>query len=757
MASRWLDEEEMEILTSDTDILQTTLRIYGTIFLVLLGLFSVSRRYFPRVYNLRNWVDGIKTDIAKDQFGFISWIWKVFGFTDDQMLDECGMDGVCFVRVLGFGLKLSIVGMLNAIWLMPMYSQGGDEVEDAITTVTVANIPSGSNVLIGTVVAAWIIFGACIYFVLVEFEFFTKSRHLFLAKPFPRNYSVYIRNVPKEYLEKSKFVDFFNKAYQDSVLEGNIAVQCPNLKAKVEEREKVLSNLEHAINKEKYTGISPEKTSGCIPRKSEGSLIDSLNEELDQLNKEILDSIKMIESKQNGSKSTSTLSTDLKNETSSLLGAARTMLSKEDGDYFNAGFVTFKSLHSKNAALQMTQLSKPFEMEVVEAPQPEDINWQNVGKSHKELQLGKLLSNALTVTLCLLWTIPMSFISALSSIEGLKTEFEFVGTMIDNAPWLEPVLAQLAPLLIVVAKKLVEILCVLFSARELPISGADLQASVYPKMAWFMIIQTFFVSAVSGSILSELSNMVEQPGLIVDLLASSLPSQSMYFIQIMLVDSSITLGIELLRVSAVAVAIIRSKIGPNLTEKESNTTWMGLRPLADPEPFRHYFVFSNVVLYFMVFFVYATIAPLTTFIVGICFFFMSASYRHQFIYIYPTFPDSGGKLWINFFSILPFIMIIAELTLVGMIALKKSPIASAMMLPLLIVTILFSIYIKQKHFEVAAFLPALDAIVSDEKNLVDGVDLQFLQSKYLQPELREKGKAPSNTSDESSKVEILAA
>jgi hypothetical protein len=283
----------------------------------------------------------------------------------------------------------------------------------------------------------------------------------------------------------------------------------------------------------------------------------------------------------------------------------------------------------------------------------QDIFWKNVGKTHKQLQMGKLLSMVLTMMLCLLWTIPMSFISTLSSIEGLKEDVDFIADMVENSPWVEPLLAQLAPLLIVVAKLLLEVILEALSMKEGPVSGAVVEASVFTKMAWFMIIQTFFVQAISGSIISELQNMLRSPEIIIDLLATSLPSESTYFIQIILVDSAITLSVELLRVSAVATHLIRNKVGPNLTEKERNTTWMGIRPLAVPEEFRHAQVMSNAVLYFMVFFVYSTIAPITSFFVGMCFFFMAAAYRHQFIYIYPTFPDSGGTLWANFFKLLP--------------------------------------------------------------------------------------------------------
>ena len=103
-------------------------------------------------------------------------------------------------------------------------------------------------------------------------------------------------------------------------------------------------------------------------------------------------------------------------------------------------------------------------------------------------------------------------------------------------------------------------------------------------------------------------------------------------------------------------------------------------------------------------------------------------------------------MWINFFGLLPTMMIIAEIAIVGMIALQKSPIASAMMFPLVVVTILFSVYIKQQHFRVAAFIPARDAMLVDEKN--EGDSLEFLQGQYIQPELREKTKLPETDNSE---------
>jgi calcium permeable stress-gated cation channel len=102
----------------------------------------------------------------------------------------------------------------------------------------------------------------------------------------------------------------------------------------------------------------------------------------------------------------------------------------------------------------------------------------------------------------------MSFISSLSTIDGLR-KFDAINRMLDYLPWLEPVLAQLAPLLIVVANLTLKWILAFLSSFEGPISGAVVQASLFGKLSAFMIIQTFFVSAISGSLISQLTAMLQ--------------------------------------------------------------------------------------------------------------------------------------------------------------------------------------------------------------------------------------------------------
>lgn len=139
-----------------------------------------------------------------------------------------------------------------------------------------------------------------------------------------------------------------------------------------------------------------------------------------------------------------------------IAGTAVNMIlgSEEDGEYYSGGFVSFSTLSTTNAARQMVHHATPFQFEIRQAPDADDIFWANVGREHADLQLGNLFSRAATAALCIFWTIPMAFISTLSSVEGLKEQFDFVEDAIDRFPFLEPILQQAAPFLIIAVNSL---------------------------------------------------------------------------------------------------------------------------------------------------------------------------------------------------------------------------------------------------------------------------------------------------------------
>jgi calcium permeable stress-gated cation channel len=139
----------------------------------------------------------------------------------------------------------------------------------------------------------------------------------------------------------------------------------------------------------------------------------------------------------------------------------------------------------------------------------------------------------------------------------------------------------------------------------------------------------------------------------------------------------------------------------------------------------------------MIFFVYATIAPISTVALGLTFFILSISFRHQFVYIYPRHPDTGGKMFVGFINFAFTCIIVSELTVVGFLGIKQNPVAAGLMFPLIVVTIGFMIYIKQKHMSHGNQLPSSVCMEADYRNAVEGsIDFSFIKNAYLHPALK---------------------
>lgn len=248
---RFLQDDEF-VPGTDAQVLRATFTVYGSALIVFFLLFCWIRRRFPKPYTLRQWVDDLKTDIANDQHGFFSWMWNLNNVTEDEILSECGLDALCYLRLLRMGFKIACLASFNAIWLMPLYglaphtvdtdandsnSTDVDEIEtDRVTKFTTANVQDGSLRLIATVVAAYLLFGYVMYLVLKEFEWFIEKRHKKLKAREPENYSVYVRNVPKEFRTNNQLEKFFRYCLSgDNVMETRLRVKAPALQKVVQQ------------------------------------------------------------------------------------------------------------------------------------------------------------------------------------------------------------------------------------------------------------------------------------------------------------------------------------------------------------------------------------------------------------------------------------------------------------------------------------------------------------------------------------------
>jgi len=344
----------------------------------------------------------------------------------------------------------------------------------------------------------------------------------------------------------------------------------------------------------------------------------------------------------------------------------------------------------------------------------------------------------------------VAFVSSLSNVDKLTETFTFLEEPVSKYPWFAELLAILAPFILVVFVSLLPYILLAFVKFEGLIEIETMQhPSLFTKLASFTIIQTFFISTIAGTLFLSIQDIIQNPTQGVKDVASALPEQSAYFIQIIIVQNLPPLGIELLRISPIVQNILRgivsNRLGHNLSEKEKTTTFMGLRSLNDP--LEYYFgreLGSKTILAMMTLYVYGSgMAPITSYFTLIVFGFLAIGFRHQFIYIYPVGNDSGGDLWIRFTRISITCMIAAEIVLLIVLFLKEAFIAGVLLVPLPIATILFDQYFKRRHYAITANLPLGDCAVVDRKSEGTLIN-EWLKDAYLQPALKKRSEFPDN-------------
>ena len=202
--------------TNSGQPLKDALTFYGSLFAVGFVLYCYFRKRIPRTYAVRQWVPSIKTPLADNQFGYINWVWKVYSFSAEELIETVGLDGLCFLRLMSMGFRFACVGAFNSIWLFPVYAtaeKDPDSEDNVVNYLSFNILQDGSPRFIATVMAAYVFFGYTMYTMLKEFTWFNEQRYKWLRRFKQQNYSILVRNIPKDLRSNELLLGYFQSVY----------------------------------------------------------------------------------------------------------------------------------------------------------------------------------------------------------------------------------------------------------------------------------------------------------------------------------------------------------------------------------------------------------------------------------------------------------------------------------------------------------------------------------------------------------------
>lgn len=759
-----------------------TVKISAAIYFSLLGagvlLFECVRSRFKHVYEIRS-TDAFSSSpvLPKAPFG---WILQAYRVSDDEIMDRCGLDTLSFLRLMRMGQKITLLVVGLSAMLFPLYATSASTNAkhiDPLTLISMSNLPPNSNRLWASVMASCIVCAYTMHLLVAEYKMYIKRRQEILSKKEAPQYSILVNDLPVRLRSWMMLQAYVEQIFPGEVHAVNPAVECAALEKMVAERERVRQALEHELAKSKRYGTNGRQCQSRYFKNPREKLVDSINYyegQLAKLNEKVAREIASINSaqerlteqilEQEAEESSQFLTTkqtplltqyrldeqrelekgynddekDSQNErTESQAKRDKFRIQKSTRVIRRAAFISFKSLKSAQIAQQTLQSKDLVSMAMYPAPHADDVKWENIGVKYRSRIMWIFASALISALILLFWTVPTAFVASLASADSLRRNLPFLDNAIQKYPILGGILKQIAPLALVLLSNLAPLVFSILSMREGHPSNTQVNASLFTKLAYFQLIQTFFVTVIVGTVFDSLAEIIDQPTVLVAMLGHNMPQQSIFFITYVIVLTGLGLVMELLRAVPVLLSLIFRMCAPNLTRRERESTWYGLSPISNAEAFSPTNLFANGFLVLLVSLTFASIAPLVCYFTGWYFFVAEAVYRRQVLFVYKPIPYASGAFWPRLYGFLIIALVVSQLTLLGMLSLKRGS-AQATVIGILIISILIFHYQVQKLFPSAAkYLPLMDCVRLDASRYQQGITFDFLDNVYVQPVMRQ--------------------
>ncbi|KAG4382489.1 hypothetical protein AAZX31_14G090700 [Glycine max] len=650
----------------DIAALLTSAGINIAVCVVLFSFYSVLRKqpsnvnvYFGRRLASQH---SRRIDLCLERFvPSPSWILKAWETSEDEILAIGGLDAVVFVRILVFSIQVfSIAAAICTVMVLPVNYNGMGGMRknipfESLEVFTIENVKEGSKWLWVHCLALYIItLSACalLYF---EYKSITNLRllHIIGSPPNPSHFTILVRSIPwsseESYCETVK--KFFSYYHASTYLSHQMIYKSGKVQKLKDDAEHICKVIRDA---------SLEKT--CKPSFTKCCCYGAPTFSFKKISTET------------GSTHGRTCNNDLHLDTGK----------KE----CPAAFVFFKSRYAALTAAQVLQTSNPMLWVTDVAPEPHDVYWSNICIPYRQLWIRKIATLVASVAFMLVFLIPVTFVQGLTQLDKLQKMFPFLTGILKEKFVNQVVTGYLPSVILVLFLCAVPPVMILLSSVEGSISRSERKKSACFKVLYFTIWNVFFVNVFTGSVISQLlvfSSVTDLPAQ----LAKAVPLQATFFTTYILSSGWASLAVEVMQIFPLLCNLFQRFI---LRLKED--------ALDGSLSFPYHTEVPRILLFGFLGFTCAILAPLMLPFLLIYFFIAYLVYRNQIINVYITKYDSGGQYWPIVHNTTVFSLLFSQLIALGVFGLKRSSVTSGFTIPLLIGTLLFHQYCRQRFLPV---------------------------------------------------------
>lgn len=547
------------------------------------------------------------------------------------MVLKTGPDGFFYLRFIVVFVILAIVGcMLCLPILLPINITNGNGLT-GLDMLALGNVANTNRYIAHALVSA-VFFGMVVYAIYHELVYYTTFRHALQTTPLYDSIissrTLLLTDIPKDLLEENELRALFPAT-------ANLwySRDYKKLTKKVEERTKLASKYEGALNKALTTAV---KVRGKAIKKNE-----PVPEPEDDLNKYLKDGKKRpthrlkfligkkVDTLDYGAERLGELNREIKQEQVQFASASQT----------TSVFMEFPTQLDAQKAYQSIPFNKSLRgTDRFIGLAPDDIIWANLSSSKMVRRLKKVAASTVLTLMIIFWCIPVAVVGAISNINMLIEKLPWLG-FLNKLP--SSIMGVVTSLLPTVALAILMSLIPPFIKKMGKISGCITvpQVERYCQQ-WFyafQVVNSFLVVTLASAAAGVVTEAIKDPDSAVRLVAEKIPTASNFYIAYLILFGLSFSSALLLQL----VALILAQFLGKLLDKTPKAKWNRYTTLGQP-----FFsvLYPNFQMLILITIIYAIIAPIILGFATLAFLLVGSAFVYIFVYVLrPNFSDARGR------------------------------------------------------------------------------------------------------------------
>ncbi|CAA9962672.1 integral membrane protein [Pyrenophora teres f. maculata] len=666
--------------------------------------FFIARKYFRRVYAPRTYLNhlGQQRQTPAPSSGFFGWIKDFKNLKDEYILDHQSIDGYLFVRFFKVLIITSFLGCLIT-WpvLFPVNATGGAG-QQQLDVLSMSNIDTtGTNVnrYYAQAGVSFIFLSLILIIIGRESFFVVNLRQAYRRSPWGASRlssrTILFTNVPKD-LSQSALFEMF-----PGVKHAWVASDTKELDELVEDRDETALKLEAAE-------IDLSREANMNRLKAEKGKKHYVAED-------VADGSKWIDPKKRPTHKLKFLigkKVDTIEYGRSHLAELIPKITAEQDKHWNgegnlvgAVFIEFETQRLAQDAWQMMQSTKTRPSKQLKARQlgvmPQEVVWSNLRIKPAEHLVRWAVATGFISVMIIFFAIPVAFVGLISNINYLADRFTWLEWILDIPQVILGVITGLLPsVMLAVLMALVPIVCRLMAKQAGYVTYSQIELKTQTWYFGFQVVQVFLVATLSSAITSVINKVLDNPGIVLELLATNLPKASNFYISYFILLGLSSAAGTLLNIGGFVVVVLLGRVLPGKTPRK---IFDKLTKLSAPSWGSEFPKWINLGVIAIT---YSGIAPLILGFATVGFSLIYVAFRYNFLYVYETGLDTKGEAYQKALRQLLTGVYLSEICLIGLFAIATAANIQAIgpliiMAIMLLLTIIFQFTLKfaLKHEE----------------------------------------------------------